>query len=143
LINLKAQFRDWFCALFFCIFASISDVIQTMAFPHDGKKFVKGQSGNPDGKPVGTKNRNTTLKKFSEVSTTETNNITKEIENLTQDELIAIALIQKCKSGDVQAIKEYFDTMYGPNTNKIETTFVEEFIVLRTENNGETITKTD
>lgn len=25
-----------------------------MAFPHDGKKFKPGESGNPDGKPKGT-----------------------------------------------------------------------------------------
>lgn len=35
-----------------------------MAFPHDGKKFKPGESGNPDGKPVGTKHLSTHIQEM-------------------------------------------------------------------------------
>lgn len=35
-----------------------------MAFPHDGKKFKPGESGNPDGKPKGTKHLSTHIQEM-------------------------------------------------------------------------------
>jgi hypothetical protein len=76
-------------------------------------RYKKGQSGNPDGRPVGTKNRSTLLKKWIEVHAKVKNPITKELQEGTVEDLITIALIDKALGGDIQAIKEVNDTLYG------------------------------
>lgn len=73
----------------------------------------KGEIRNPKGKPVGTKNRSTILKKWIEVNAKVKNPITKQEEGGTVEDLITIALITKALKGDVQAIKEINDTLYG------------------------------
>jgi hypothetical protein len=78
-------------------------------------EFKKGESGNPDGRPVGTKNRSTILKKWIEVNVKikdKSNPTLKEIDGTVEDQII-LALIAKARSGDVQAIKEINDTLYG------------------------------
>jgi hypothetical protein len=76
-------------------------------------KFPKGKSGNPSGHPKGVKNRSTILRKWIEVNAKVTNPITKQEEAGTVEDLIAIALLTKAIKGDVQAIKEINDTLYG------------------------------
>jgi hypothetical protein len=78
-------------------------------------EFKKGESGNPDGRPIGTKNRSTILKKWIEVNVKikdKSNPTLKEIDGTVEDQII-LALIAKARSGDVQAIKEINDTLYG------------------------------
>ena len=73
----------------------------------------KGEVRNPKGKPVGTKNRSTLLKKWIEVNAKVKNPITKETESGTVEDMIVIALLNKAMQGDIQAIKEINDTLYG------------------------------
>jgi hypothetical protein len=80
-------------------------------FPNKDTQFKKGNPGG--GRPVGTKNRSTLLKKWIEVHAKVKNPITKELEQGTVEDLITIALIDKALSGDIQAIKEVNDTLYG------------------------------
>jgi len=84
------------------------------------KPFKKGQSGNPKGKPKGTRNRSTILKKWIKVRVKikdKANPSLKEVRGTVEDEIV-LALISKARSGDVQAIKEIMDTLYGKIPDK-------------------------
>jgi hypothetical protein len=77
---------------------------------------------NKDGRPVGTKNRSTILKKWIEVNVKikdKSNPTLREIDGTVEDQII-LALIAKARSGDVQAIKEINDTLYGKIIDKQE-----------------------
>ena len=83
---------------------------------------VKGERRNPNGRPKGSKNRATELKKLVALFT----NIKypgrdKAIKG-TYERAINAALISKALSGDVQAIKEINDTLYGKIPDKNELT---------------------
>ena len=84
--------------------------------------FEKGEVSNPNGRPVGSKNRSTLLKYWLSTPTTITNPETGEKIKCTLEDKIALALIKKCMSGDVPAIKEALDTMYGKQkeTHEVE-----------------------
>ena len=73
----------------------------------------KGVSGNPNGRPVGKKSRSTLLKKWLEVSETIENPLTAQIEQLTQEDLMVLAMIRKAIGGDVNAFKAVMDGRYG------------------------------
>lgn len=93
-----------------------------MPNPENIRPPVKGEIRNPKGKPVGTKNRSTILSKWIHVNTKVKNPITKETEAGTVEDLVMLALINRAMSGDVQAIKEINDTLYGKlqDNSKIE-----------------------
>lgn len=86
-------------------------------------QFKKGKSGNPKGYLKGKKNRATILKKWIECKTKFKNPITEKegISGTCEDQVI-LGLIKKAISGDVQAIKEINDTLYGkiPEKQTIE-----------------------
>jgi len=84
------------------------------------KSFKKGESGNPSGHPKGVKNRSTILKKWIEVAAECINPETKKKLPGTVEDKIALSLITKALSGDVQAIKEINDTLYGKIADKQE-----------------------
>lgn len=72
-----------------------------------------GQSGNPSGREKGSKNRSTILKKWIESDCSITDPSTgKEIAGTIEDK-IALALIGKAMTGDVAAIREVYDSIYG------------------------------
>ena len=70
-----------------------------------------------EGRKKGVKNRSTILKKWIEVKVKIKE---KEVFGTVEDE-INLALITKALSGDVQAIKEINDTLYGkiPDKNQL------------------------
>ena len=76
-------------------------------------KFEKGQSGNPNGRPVGSKNRSTIAKKWLELTMNETNPLTNQTENLSQEDIITLKQIEKAKDGDSNAYKLLMDSTYG------------------------------
>ena len=76
-------------------------------------EFKKGQSGNPAGRPVGSKNRSTIAKKWLETPEKFKNPITGEIEELTQEDIGTLALIKKMRSGDVRAYDSLMDSAFG------------------------------
>jgi hypothetical protein len=76
-------------------------------------KFKKGQSGNPEGKKIGTKNRATILKQFLSAKIDVKNPETGELEKKTFEEAIELAILNKANNGDVIAYKEIKDTIYG------------------------------
>ena len=76
-------------------------------------EFKKGVSGNPNGRPVGSKNRSTIAKKWLETIENVKNPITGESEDLTQEDIGTLALIKKMRSGDVRAYISLMDSAFG------------------------------
>ena len=88
-----------------------------------GKGFdANPENINKDGRPVGSKNRSTILKRWLEVKSTFKNPETKEEVIGTVEDKIALALITKAMKGDVAAIKEIQDTLFGRIPQKIDAT---------------------
>ena len=88
-----------------------------------------GEVRNPKGKPPGTKNRSTILKKWISVVTKLKNPITGKDEFGTVEDKVTLALIERALRGDVQAIKEINDTLYGKLTEKSEVNTTGDIII--------------
>lgn len=85
-------------------------------------KFKPGESGNPNGRPKGSRNRSTLVREWLEVKQKEKNPLTGQVEELEQQDLITLALIKKAKKGDVQAYKELMDSAHGKIEQKTDIT---------------------
>jgi len=85
-------------------------------------KFQPGESGNPSGRPKGSRNRSTLVREWLEVKQKEKNPLTGHVEELEQQDLITLALIKKAKKGDVQAYKELMDSAHGKIEQKTDIT---------------------
>jgi hypothetical protein len=83
-------------------------------------RWQKGESGNPAGKPKGTRNRSTIVREWLEVQQSVKNPITGEQEVLEQQDIMTLALIKKAREGDVNAFRELMDSAHGKQTNQIE-----------------------
>jgi hypothetical protein len=88
--------------------------------------YEKGQSGNPKGRPVGSKNRATIAKYWLEVNQSLKNPLTGENEKMSQEDLMTLALIKKARDGDVSAYKALMDSGYGSPIQQIEQTNIEQ-----------------
>jgi hypothetical protein len=85
-----------------------------------GKGFDKHPDHIGGGRPKGTLNRSTILKKWLYTRTKLKNPITKKEEVGTIEDMIALALLKKGMEGDVPAIREALDTIYGKNKETLE-----------------------
>ena len=85
-------------------------------------KFQPGESGNPSGRPKGSRNRSTLVREWLEVKQKEKNPLTGQVEELEQQDLITLALIKKAKKCDVQAYKELMDSAHGKIEQKTDIT---------------------
>ena len=83
-------------------------------------QFKKGESGNPNGRPKGSKNRSTIARQWLEVNQNLKNPITGENETMSQEDLMTLALIKKARDGDVNAYKALMDSGYGAPVQQIE-----------------------
>lgn len=83
-------------------------------------EFKKGQSGNPKGRPKGSKNRSTIARRWLEATRKGKNPLTGEDEILTQEDVITLALIRKAMEGDVAAYKALLDSGYGSAKETID-----------------------
>jgi hypothetical protein len=89
--------------------------------PEDNPKpFVKGQSGNPAGRPKGLRNRSTIVREWMEAMERTKNPITGETEELTQADIATLAVLKKARSGDVNAYRELMDSAFGKNPDIIQ-----------------------
>jgi hypothetical protein len=77
------------------------------------KKFEKGESGNPNGRPKGSRNRSTIARQWLEVNQKLKNPLTGQEETMSQEDLMTLALIKKAREGDVSAYKALMDSGYG------------------------------
>lgn len=82
--------------------------------------FKPGESGNPNGRPKGTKNRSTIARKWLEINEKVKNPITGELETLTQEDIMTLAVLKKARNGDVNAYKELLNNGYGLPTQSID-----------------------
>jgi hypothetical protein len=82
----------------------------------------KGESGNPAGRPKGTKNRSTIARQWLEVNQSLKNPLTGEKEIMSQEDLMTLALIKKAREGDVSAYKALMDSGYGAPLQQIDQT---------------------
>ena len=64
-------------------------------------RFKKGESGNPNGRPKGSKNRKTIAREWLAFLQEETNLISGQIETLSMEDIITLSTIFKAKQGDV------------------------------------------
>jgi len=77
-------------------------------------QFKKGESGNPKGRPKGKKNRSTIAKKWLEATQKKENVLIGELENLSNEDLMTLAQIQKAiEDKDVQSYKALMDSAWG------------------------------
>jgi hypothetical protein len=83
-------------------------------------RWEKGESGNPNGRPKGAKNRSTIAKKWLEVEQDLKNPLTSETERMSQEDLMTLALIKRAREGDVNAYKALMDSGYGAPLQQIE-----------------------
>jgi hypothetical protein len=84
--------------------------------------FPPGNNANPNGRPKGSKNRSTIARKWLEVIQESKNPITGELEKLSQEDLITLAMIHKARKGDVGAYKQLMDSGFGMPTQQIDVT---------------------
>ena len=82
--------------------------------------WIKGESGNPNGRPKGSKNRSTIARQWLEVNQNLKNPLTGENETMSQEDLMTLALIKKARDGDVNAYKALMDSGYGAPIQQIE-----------------------
>jgi hypothetical protein len=85
-------------------------------------EFKKGESGNPNGRPKGSKNRSTIARHWLQVNQNLKNPLTGENETMSQEDLMTLALIKKAREGDVNAYKALMDSGYGAPVQQIEQT---------------------
>ena len=84
-----------------------------MANEENLKHFNKGESGNPAGRPKGSKNRATVARKYLDLISKQKNGLTGEVEELSQEEVITLAMLTKASKGDVNAYKAVMDSAFG------------------------------
>jgi len=82
----------------------------------------KGEVRNPKGKPKGTLNRSTILKKWLEVKTKVKRPDNGSEEMVSLSDAIALGIIRQAMKGDVNAYREIMDTLHGKITDKIDHT---------------------
>jgi len=102
-------------------------------------RWEKGESGNPNGRPKGSKNRSTIARQWLEVNQNLKNPLTGENETMSQEDLMTLALIKKAREGDVNAYKALMDSGYGAPVQQIEQTLLEQplFPDVQTDNSNE------
>ena len=99
-----------------------------MPNPENLKNFPKGVSGNPAGKPKGTRNRSTVVKEMLEKAAIgkfkgmQNEAFGEEVEAATIQDQVVASLILKAINGDVAATKELLDSAHGKLTEKIDNT---------------------
>jgi len=77
------------------------------------KPFEQGESGNPNGRPKGSRNRSTIARLWLETTQKAKNPITGVEETLSQEDLGTLAMVKKMRDGDVSAYKALMDSGYG------------------------------
>jgi hypothetical protein len=104
--------------------------------PEDNPKpFVKGQSGNPAGRPKGTRNRSTIVREWMEAIERAKNPITGETEELSQADIATLAVLKKARSGDVNAYRELMDSAFGKVPDRVidETNQQRKLVIVTTD----------
>jgi len=97
-----------------------------MANDENLKNWEKGVSGNPKGRPKGSKNRSSIVKNWMEAEQKLKNPISGELEMLSQEDAGTLALIHKMRQGDVSAYRALMDSLYGAVRQTMELSQAEQ-----------------
>lgn len=84
------------------------------------KPFPKGTSGNPNGRPKGSRNRSTLIKEWLEIEFKQKNPITGKVEILEIQDHLVIAQIMKAIKGDTVAFNTLMDGAYGKQKESLK-----------------------
>jgi hypothetical protein len=93
-----------------------------------GKGFKPGQSGNPDGRAIGSKNRSTIARKILEMRsilpaermTALKAQFPEITDNMTVEEIMTIVMAEGAMSGDDKSYKAVMDSAYGAPKQEID-----------------------
>ena len=107
-----------------------------MAREDNLKHFSKDYQPERNGRPKGSKNRSTIAKKWLETVQNIKNPLTKELENLSQEDIMTLALIKKAREGDVAAYKALMDSGYGAPKQEIDENSKQEITITKRVING-------
>ena len=80
----------------------------------------KGEVRNPKGKPKGTLNSKTVIRKWLEMEEDITNPITKKKERMTQFDAISLAQLAKARNGNTQSFNALVDRVDGKPAYKVD-----------------------
>ena len=111
--------------------------------PQNLKPFKKGQTGNPNGRPKGSLNASTIIKKWLEASENIKNPATGKVENLTQMDIMTLSQIQKARKGDTSAFNSLLDRVYGKPKQTLDIDHTTDGESLNQENNTDLSKLTD
>jgi hypothetical protein len=84
--------------------------------------FEKGKSGNPNGRPKGSKNRLTLFREKMELVRKSYNSLTGKNEEMEIQEEMVIRQIEKALEGDTAAFNVCIDSLHGKLNDKVEHT---------------------
>ena len=87
---------------------------------HLNPAWKKGESGNPKGRPKGSRNRSTIAKYWLNIEQNLKSPLTNKDEVMSQEDLMTLALIKKAREGDVNAYKSLMDSGYGSPVQQVE-----------------------
>ncbi len=90
--------------------------------PPKETQFIKGKTGNPNGRPKGSRSRSTIVREWLEATYKKVNPITGQTETLQIQDHIVISLIGKALKGDVPAFKELMDSGHGKVSELLDVT---------------------
>lgn len=79
-----------------------------------------GESANPNGRPKGTPNRATIVRRIMELEQDVTHPITNQTARLNQWELIMLAQLKKARQGDTRAAEFLADSGFGKMPDRVE-----------------------
>lgn len=96
--------------------------VKTVSRTEHLKPFKPGESGNPNGRPAGVKNRSTIARKWLSTELTLKNPLTGEDQNMTLEDAITLAQIKRAKKGSPAAYKVIMDSAHGAVQQKIDVT---------------------
>lgn len=82
-------------------------------------KFEEGQSGNPNGRPKGAKNRSTIARLWLDAMQRQKNPISGSEEDLSQEDIITLQQINKARKGDTNAYNALMNSAYGAPKQEI------------------------
>ena len=97
--------------------------------PPKESQFTPGKTGNPNGRPKGTRNISTIVREWLEAIYSKTNPISGKTESLSIQDHMVISLIGKALKGDVPAFKELMDSGHGKIIDGLDVTSKGESIV--------------
>jgi hypothetical protein len=88
--------------------------------PPEEHRFKPGQSGNPNGRPLGVPNTKTRLQRLLVLEQEITNPVTGNKEMFTVAEQMDLAMINKARKGDTRAYQALVDRLEGKAPQFIE-----------------------